>query len=500
MPAPSHPQTLVELYERGRPASDDKWFLQSPSGSRSSYGDLDLFVSRVRALLSSLNIKKGDRIFVSAEKSSECLSFCVACFRLGIVLVPANPNYTEYEIEYLIDNCDPALVVCAPSRVDLARDRQVLTLETDGSGTLHDALSASDYRAGREAIEPSDVAAIVYTSGTTGRPKGAMLTHENLATNAATLAQLWAMRPGDVTIHALPIYHVHGLFVAVNTALAVGASLRFLSRFEPHSVLDEFANATVFMGVPTHYVRLLELDELCPTRCTNMRLFVSGSAPLLKATHEQFAKRSGHLILERYGMTELSMVASNPLDGPRKPGTVGLPLPGVEVRIHADEPEIIGEIEVRGPNVLAGYWKRPPLAPPDLTPDGYFCTGDLGRFDEDGYLSIVGRQKDLIISGGLNVYPGEVESIFDAIAGIRETAVVGVPDPDFGEVCIAVVVADGDLAISETALFEQARKKLAGFKVPKHVVFVDELPRNSMGKVEKVALRTEFGSIRSPRS
>jgi malonyl-CoA/methylmalonyl-CoA synthetase len=340
---------------------------------------------------------------------------------------------------------------------------------------------------------------MLYTSGTTGRPKGAMLTHRNLASNAVALHQRWGFRPNDVLLHALPVFHTHGLFVATNCVLANGTGMIFLPRFDPAVVLEQLPRTTVFMGVPTFYTRLLADPRLDETVCRNARLFVSGSAPLLASTHAEFAARTGHRILERYGMTETSMITSNPLDGERRPGTVGFPLPDVDVRVTDPstdavlEAGTVGAVEVRGPNVFAGYWKRPELSASEMTADGFFRTGDVGVFDDDGYLQLVGRSKDLIISGGLNVYPKEVEEVIDDLDGVLESAVIGLPDADFGEAVVAVVVAEPGVAVDAGEWREQARRRLAAFKVPKRFVVVDALPRNAMGKVEKAKLRAAYG-------
>ena len=327
-----------------------------------------------------------------------------------------------------------------------------------------------------------------------------MLSHRNLAANCLTLAGLWGFTGDDVLLHALPIFHTHGLFVATNCALIVGAPMVFLAKFEPDAVLRALPRCTVMMGVPTFYTRLLAEPRFDATVCRSMRVFISGSAPLLASVHDEVRARVGHAILERYGMTETTMLTSNPLDGERRAGTVGVPLPGVDVRVAGDEGRRlptgeVGDIEVRGPNVFAGYWRRPDLAATEFAADGFFRTGDVGRFDDDGYLHIVGRSKDLIITGGLNVYPVEVEAVLDDLPGVLETAVIGVPDADFGEAVVAVVVPQPGASLDPVALRSAAREHLAGFKVPKQVHVVEALPRNAMGKVEKAALRRTYGTI-----
>jgi len=375
-----------------------------------------------------------------------------------------NPAYTAAEVAHLVDDAEPALV-----------------LEDAGVAAL---ASVPDRDFADVAIGPDDLAAMLYTSGTTGRPKGAMLSHRNLASNADALTTLWGFTADDVLLHVLPVFHMHGLFVAVNCALASGSSMVFLPNFDVDAALARLPRCTVMMGVPTNYTRLLDDARFTRDACTSMRLFTSGSAPLLASTHARFFERTGHTILERYGMTETAMITSNPLEGERRPGTVGFPLPGVGVRLADDS-----VIEVRGPNVFTGYWNRPELVATEFTADGWFRTGDVGAFDADGYLSIIGRAKDLVISGGLNVYPREVEEVLDSLDGVVESAVIGVPDPDLGEAVVAVVVGPVD----PEAIRSAARERLAGFKVPKRVEVVDALPRNAMGKVEKAALRARFG-------
>ncbi len=448
----------------------------------------------------------GDRVAVQLEKSPAVLALYLACLRAGAVFLPMNTSYTPAEVDYLVGDAAPALVL----RGDSGAER-LASLAAGQTETFSDV--------GRG---PDDLAALLYTSGTTGRPKGAMLTQRNLTSNALTLTSAWGFTAADVLVHALPTYHAHGLFVAVNCVLASGASMVFLPRFDPDAVLDALPAATVFMGVPTLYTRLLSSPRLDREACAHMRLFVSGSAPLSAATHRSFAARTGHEILERYGMTETVMITSNPLHGARKPGTVGPPLPGVSVRVvaRADASEgsdgshgrggaagsdgrdgsvgdvgDVGDVEVRGPNVFAGYWGKPDLTASEMTSDGWFRTGDLGRFDDDGYLELVGRSKDLVISGGLNVYPKEVEAVLDRLDGVVESAVIGVPDPDLGEAVVAVVVPVAGADVSESTLRAAARAELAGFKCPKRVFIVAELPRNTMGKVEKAVLRERFSAV-----
>jgi malonyl-CoA/methylmalonyl-CoA synthetase len=473
--------TLTALWRDGAPADASVPFLRVPGGQVWSYGDLERQSGRIANGLVAAGVAPGDRVAAQLQKSPGVLALYLGCLRSGAVFLPMNTAYTPAEVDYLLADSSPA--------VALVGDEGAATLAALAEG--QPAEFADVERA------PRDLAAILYTSGTTGRPKGAMLTHGNLVSNAVTLASAWGFGGSDVLVHALPTYHAHGLFVAVNCVLASGCSMVFLPRFDPDAVLDALPAATVFMGVPTMYVRLLASPRLDRARCERMRLFVSGSAPLSAATHAEFAARTGQQILERYGMTETVMLTSNPLHGARKPGTVGPPLPGVSVRVvpraGAGDADGVGGVEVRGPNVFAGYWGKPELTAMEMTADGWFRTGDLGRFDDDGYLELVGRSKDLVISGGLNVYPKEVEAVLDGLDGVVESAVIGVPDADLGEAVVAVVVPVGGAPIDEASLRAAARAELAGFKCPKRFHLVEELPRNTMGKVEKNVLRERFG-------
>jgi len=457
-------ETLPELYRGGRPADPDTLFLSTPDGTRLTYGGLD---ARTAQLAHALHVRVGDRVAVQLEKSVDALLVMLAVVRAGAVLLPMNTAYTPEDVSFLVRDAEPSVVVDAARLVELV--------------ALADAMPSTF---DEPDVGPDDLAALLYTSGTTGQPKGAMLTQRNLATNADVLREWWGFTAGDVLLHALPIFHTHGLWVAVNCVLATGASMAFLPRFDVDAVLAALPSCTVMMGVPTYYTRLLDEPRFDGGR---LRLFISGSAPMLASTHEAFRARTGQVILERYGMTETGMITSNPLHGERRPGSVGFPLPGTEVRIAAD-----GVVEVRGPNVFVGYWGRPELAETELTADGWFRTGDLGRFDDDGYLHLVGRAKDLVITGGLNVYPVEVEGVIDAIDGVRESAVIGVPDDDLGEAVVAVVVAEPGIALDAESVRAAARDRLAGFKAPKRVELVDALPRNAMGKVEKARLRERF--------
>ena len=468
----------------------ERLFLKTADGQRVTYAAMNERVDGIAAALAQRAVAVGDRVVAQIEKSPDAIALYLACLRVGAAFVPLNTAYTSAEIEYFLGDADPKLAV------GVGRDGVALTdLARDGSGSARP----------RADMKQSDLAALLYTSGTTGRSKGAMLTRANLATNAITLAQEWRFTARDVLLHALPIFHVHGLFVAVNTVLAAGSSMLFLPKFDADEVVRLLPAATVMMGVPTFYTRLLQLPGFTRERCANIRLFVSGSAPLLAETHREFRERTGHAILERYGMSETLMNTSNPYDGERVPGSVGPPLPGVEVRIADPEsgvplPEVgsVGMIEVRGPNVFCGYWRMPEKTAAEFRPDGFFITGDVGRFDGNGYLFIVGRAKDLIISGGYNVYPVEVETELDALSGVAESAVIGVQHPDFGEGVTAVVVARAGAMLDENTLRAALEQRLAKYKLPKRIVFVSEMPRNAMGKVQKAQLRERYQDLYNP--
>jgi malonyl-CoA/methylmalonyl-CoA synthetase len=481
--------------------------LIEPGGRIWSYSELIAESGRLAGALISLGIEPGDRVAVQVEKSPRALCLYLGCVRAGGVFLPLNTAYTAAEVEYFLTDARPALFVCDPAAADaLAPVAErigavVRTLDAEGEGSLAEDTRDQPADFKTVARSPEDLAAIVYTSGTTGRSKGAMLSHGNLLSNALTLVEAWRFTADDVLIHALPIYHVHGLFVATHTVLASGASMHFLPKFDPAEAVGLMASSSVLMGVPTFYTRLLASRALTPEAAAGMRLFVSGSAPLLAETHREFEARTGQAILERYGMTETGMNTSNPYDGARVAGTVGPPLPGVEVRItDAETGRVlavgeIGMIEVRGPNVFRGYWRMPEKTASEFRPGGWFITGDLGRIDEAGYVSIVGRGKDLIITGGLNVYPKEVEAELDALPGVVESAVVGLPHRDFGEAVTAVVATGGKSELEEAAVLAALGERLAKFKQPKRVVFVDELPRNAMGKVQKAELRRRYADL-----
>ena len=483
-------------------------FLETPEGRRMSYGDLFSATGRFASTLRDLGVTKGDRVAVQAQKSPEVVILLLACARIGAIFLPLNTAYTVAELDYFIGDAEPSLLVCdSAAREALAPVatrhgvKAIETLDAGGTGSLSDRAARADADFDDADLGPDDLAAILYTSGTTGRSKGAMLSHANLVSNAQTLVDYWRFTGDDVLLHALPTFHTHGLFVATNTLLLAGGSMIFMEKFDADAILAHMPRATTMMGVPTFYTRLLQHPGLTREATAHMRLFVSGSAPLLAETHREFAARTGHAILERYGMTETNMNTSNPYDGDRIPGTVGFPLPGVELRILEPETgapcavEEIGIIEVRGPNVFKGYWRNPEKTAEELRADGFFITGDLGKIDEAGYVHIVGRGKDLIITGGYNVYPKEIETEIDALDGVVESAVFGVAHPDFGEAVTAAVVLHEGATLDEAAITGALADKLARFKQPKHVAILTELPRNTMGKVQKNVLRETYADL-----
>ena len=495
---------LYALFESRFPTDRTACCIETHDGLYYSWNDLDRATAKIANLLAGLGLPKDARVAVQVEKSPEALMLYLATIRAGYVYLPLNTAYRAAEIEYFIENAEPSVVVCSPQNFGWVSQiafkcgtKHVFTLGDDRQGSLLGRAALQSNSFDTVEKQPGDLAAILYTSGTTGRSKGAMLTHENLSSNAKVLQEYWRWQAGDVLLHALPLFHVHGLFVASHGALLNGSKMIFLPKFDAQEVMRHLPRSTVFMGVPTYYVRLLGEEAFGKDSCANMRLFVSGSAPLLMETFNEFARRTGHTILERYGMSETTMLVSNPYEGKRVGGTVGLPLPGVSVRVVKGdgtpcEAGEVGDIQVKGPNVFQGYWRMPEKTAEEFTADGYFKTGDVGKFDEDGYLSIVGRSKDLIISGGYNVYPKEIESFIDEMDGVVESAVVGVPHPDFGEAVTAVIVAKPGASLSESEVIGSLKSKIANFKVPKRVFFVPELPRNTMGKVQKNLLRDQY--------
>jgi malonyl-CoA/methylmalonyl-CoA synthetase len=484
-------------------ARRDVTCLRLPSGPLYSYGAMDDWSARMAAALARLGARPGDRVVMQVEKCPAAVVLYLACLRGGFVLVPLNTAYTAGELAYFISDAKPAVVVC-----DGGREAEMAPLLSPGgslvalagSGGLEERAAAEEPAGDICGVGEGELAAILYTSGTTGRSKGAMLSHGNLASNALVLHHTWGFREGDTLLHALPIFHVHGLFIALNTAMLNASEIIFLDRFDVAAVLEALPSATVMMGVPTFYTRLLASPAFGPAHFGHMRLFISGSAPLTEQTFERFESRTGQRILERYGMTETGMISSNPLRGERVAGSVGFALPGTELRVcdERGEPAACGEVgtvEVRGPNVFRGYWNAPEKSAAEFRPGGWFITGDLGYLDREGRLRLVGRARDLIISGGLNVYPKEVELCLDATADIAESAVIGVPHPDLGEAVVAVCVAGCSPAPPGSQVLQAIEGQLAPFKRPKAVLFVDALPRNAMGKVQKNALRERYGQL-----
>ncbi|MFN2376249.1 MAG: AMP-binding protein [Candidatus Binatia bacterium] len=469
--------------------------LVDADGRGPSYGDLDGLAARFAAVLHRRGVEAGDRVVAQVEKSVAAVALYLACLRRGAVLVPLNTAYTDAEVDRFLADAQPRVFVGCRGRGEASVSMELLGAD-EGEGLWAEALVSAPLA----AITPrgrDDLAAIVYTSGTTGVSKGAMLSHGNLASNALALHDLWGFHREDVLVHALPVFHVHGLFVALHCAMLSAATTIFLPRFDAAEVRRLLPRATVMMGVPTFYTRLLALEGFGRDDCRSMRLFISGSAPLPAETWKEFERRTGAPILERYGMTETGMITSNPLDGERVPGTVGFALPEVEVRVRREDGALAatgeaGVVEVRGPNVFCGYWRMPEKTAEDFRDDGFFVTGDIGVLDAEERLTLVGRARDLIISGGLNVYPKEIEEVLDAAPGVTESAVVGVPDADFGEAVVAVVVRAAGATVTADELAQTVRARLARFKHPRRFVFVDELPRNAMGKVQKNVLRERF--------
>lgn len=464
--------------------------LRSAGGATVPYADLWAQVDVMRAALAALGVRQGDRVAYQVDKSDAVLTLHLALLASGAVQLPLNPTYPDAEVQALLADAEPSLVVRDPARGPVGGPWRSATMGLDGAGTFLDAAGDPSQTPAAPELASDDGAALLYTSGTTGSPKGVHLTHGNLQHNAESLVDAWGFNEDDVLLHILPLFHTHGLFVAAHCVLASGASMVLLPAFDVDAVLDALPSCTVLMGVPTHYTRLLADPRFDRDSAHRLRLMVSGSAPLSPEVHRQLAERTGLSVLERYGMTETSILTSNPLEGVRKPGLVGPPLRGVDVRIGAPRVDgEVGPVEVRGPNVFSGYWRRPDLIDKTFTADGWFRTGDLGRFDADGYLELVGRSKDLIISGGLNVYPRDVETAIDAIDGIVESAVVGIPDADLGERVVAVVVVQDGVAVDSDELRAALRRRLAPYQVPKHITALPSLPRNALGKVEKTVLR-----------
>ena len=501
---------LYALFESHFPDGATQPLLIIPDRPVIHYDDIAALSAQIAHALVAAGCRKGDRVAVQTAKHWQALALYLGCLRAGLVYLPLNSGYQRSELDYFFTDAEPRVIVCGPENLGLvatlARGATVLTLDARG-GELVDR--AAGYPATFATVEsaPDDLAAILYTSGTTGRSKGAMLTHRNLASNALALVEAWGFTRGDILLHALPIYHVHGLFVAIHCVLLSGSHMLWLPKFDAAEVIGLLPRATVMMGVPTFYSRLVSEPTFTRELCRTIRLFVSGSAPLLPETFDAFRARTGQTILERYGMTETGMNTSNPLVGARVAGTVGKPLSGIEMQVVGEDgsplpPAHIGDVQVRGPNVFAGYWRMPEKTREEFTSDGFFRTGDMGEWVADGpgqgYLRLVGRAKDLIITGGLNVYPKEIEERIDAMDGVIETAIIGVPDPDFGECVTAVVVTRPGHTLTEGRIIAALKAEIASFKVPKRVHFVDDLPRNAMGKVLKGELRVRFGTASAP--
>ncbi|MBP8018613.1 MAG: malonyl-CoA synthase [Hylemonella sp.] len=505
-------QNLYAALRAAFPADLSAIAVETDNGLSYSWADIEQASAKMANLLVSLKLPAGARVAVQVEKSVEAMMLYLATIRAGCVFLPLNTAYQSAEIEYFIGNAEPAVVVCSPknfgwvSKIAFkAGTQSVFTLGDDRSGSLLErAVHCSDQHTPVQSAA-DDLAAILYTSGTTGRSKGAMLTHGNMLSNAQMLKDYWGWQKGDVLIHALPIFHVHGLFVAIHGALINGSKMIWMAKFDPKLAVQKMAEATVFMGVPTLYVRMLAEPGLTKETAKHMRLFIAGSAPLLLETFNEWQERTGQTILERYGMSETVMLTSNPYkadaryanQSERRGGTVGFPLPGVSLRVQDDSGESlltgeIGGIQVKGPNVFSGYWRMPEKTAEEFTSDGFFKTGDVGKIDERGYVHIVGRSKDLIISGGYNVYPAEIEGYINELPGVAESALIGVPHPDFGEVGIAVVIAKPGAALNADGILADLKSKLANFKIPKRCVVVPALPRNTMGKVQKNLLRDQY--------
>jgi len=499
---------LYAHFRKHFPADLDTQLLLDADGRRVSYAAAEEVSARIANSLLQLGAEPGDRITVQVEKSIENLLLYLACLRAGLVYHPLNPAYKAAELTYFLGNAEPTIVICSRASLALMKNllpangvKAVLTLDADGSGTLMERAAGANTQVDVAQSDGKDMAALLYSSGTTGQPKGIVLSHDNLRKNAETLVNAWGFSASDRLLHMLPIYHAHGLFVGIGCVLMSGASLVWHSSFNDKAAIAALPYCTTMMGVPTFYTRLLANPDFGPECCANIRLFVSGSAPLLAETFVEFKTRTGHTILERYGMTETGMNTSNPLHGERRAGTVGPALPGVTARVvdAAGEPVADGEtgdLQLKGPNVFAGYWRLPEKTAEDFTADGFFNTGDKATIDADGYVSIVGRAKDMVITGGLNVYPKEIELVIDDMTGVKESAVIGVPDGDFGEAVVAVIVPDdqssAEKAPTAAEIIAYCKERLANFKVPKRVEIIDALPRNAMGKVQKNLLREEY--------
>lgn len=498
---------IYSVFQDRFPSDPASVFIELADATQYSYGYLEQETARIAQFLTTKGIKKGDRVAVQTEKSPHVLFLYLACLRAGFVYLPLNTAYTKSELAYFLDNAEPSLVVCATKAEELFLEikndslKFVLTLDLNEQGSLIEQSRNTSTEFTTAACDKDDTAVILYTSGTTGRPKGAMITHANLAANGLALQKVWGWQQYDVLLHALPIFHIHGLFVACHNVLLGGSKMIFLEKFDSKTVSQLLPKASVFMGVPTFYTRLLDDENFNIDCCKNMRLFISGSAPLLEQTFKDFQQRSGHTILERYGMTESGMNTSNPLNGDRIAGTVGLPLPGVEARIVNENNQVVnngdvGVLQVKGDNIFKGYWRMPEKTAEEFTDDQFFITGDMAQYNEQGYISIVGRNKDMVITGGYNVYPKEVELLLDETEGVKESAVIGLAHKDFGEAVTAIVVPnDINNPPNVDNLKILLKEELASYKTPKKIVFIEQLPRNTMGKVQKNLLRETYHSL-----
>lgn len=497
---------LYAQFQQHFPSDPETRLLLTEDGRSVSYAAAEEASARIANCLLQLGAAPGDRVSVQVEKSTENLFLYLACLRAGLVYHPLNIAYTTSELAYFLDNAEPTIVICASdaltgmeSLLPAGGLKAMLTLNADGSGSLMEQAEEASSKAGVAVSLGTDIAALLYSSGTTGQPKGIMLSHDNLRSNGESLVEAWGFSASDRLLHMLPIYHVHGLFVGLSCVLLSGASMIWHQGFNAEAAIAAMPACTVMMGVPTYYTRLLANPDFGARCCSNMRLFISGSAPLLAETFMEFQLRTGHAILERYGMTETGINTANPLLGERRAGTVGLPLPGVSVRVVDEFGDRMaggetGNLQVQGPNVFPGYWRMADKTAEDFTADGYFNTGDKALIDADGYVSIVGRAKDMIISGGLNIYPKEIEGVIDDMSGVKESAVIGVAHADFGEAAVAVITAEGT-APTTAEVIAHCKAQLANFKVPKRVEVIDALPRNAMGKVQKNVLRERFKLI-----
>lgn len=499
-------QNIYSVFESRFPENPQATFIETPAGDQYSYAHLQQESARLARFLTDKGLKKGDRVAVQVEKSPEVIFLYLACLRAGFVYLPLNTGYTEAECRYFIGDAEPAVVVCDPHSASFFNGcksevlRHVFTLDSEGTGSLIEQGREGSVEYDCEQCAADDLAVILYTSGTTGRPKGAMITHGNLAANGLALQEAWQWRQDDVLLHALPIFHIHGLFIACHNVLLGGSKMIFAPRFDTSTIIKLLPKATILMGVPTFYTRLLDDARFTREQCANIRLFISGSAPLLEQTFSDFEQRTGHTILERYGMTETGMNTSNPVDGIRLAGTVGLPLPGVEARIvdnnNCPVNGEVGVLQVKGPNVFKGYWRMPEKTAEEFTSDGFFITGDLAEYNSNGYIRIVGRNKDMVITGGYNVYPKEVELLLDEVPGVKESAIIGLPHKDFGEAVTAIIVADLTTQLADQAqIISDLKRELASYKIPKKIIVVDELPRNTMGKVQKNILRETYAAL-----